>query len=114
MRWFKKKGTQEVSETEEQKPTSPRNPDNVFLFRMLAVAYILYTVYKTITMYTAGGEDAPKLWMLCISTVVLGGGAIALGIISYSAWKKAKAQQQAEAEAALEDEDWEDEEDGDE
>lgn len=110
MSWFKKKDPQTSPEAEDNTPAPARNPDNVFLFRMLAVAYILYIVYKTISMYVAGGEDAPKLWMLCLSTVLLGGGAIFLGIISYRTWKKQKAQQQAEAEAALEDEDWEEEE----
>ena len=100
MRWFKKKTPQENTETEQVVPA--RNPDNVFLFRLLAVGYVLYIVWKTIQLYLAGGEDAPQLWMLCLSTAVLGGGAVFLGIISYKNWKKAKAQQQAEAEAEAE------------
>lgn len=97
MNWFKKNKTQETQET-----TPARNPDNIFLFRLLAVGYILYIVWKTISLYIAGGEDAPKLWMLCLSTVLLGGGAIYLAVISYKSWKQAKAQLQEEAEAQAE------------
>jgi len=103
MRWFQKNTPENTPETEEEStPAQARNPDNVFLFRLLAVGYILYTVWKTISLYLEGGEDAPKLWMLCLSTVLLGGGAIVLAVISYKAWKKAKAQQLEEAEAAAE------------
>lgn len=98
MNWFKKK----APETEEAPPPAPRNPDNVFLFRLVAVGYVLYIVYKTISLYVAGGEDAPALWMLCVSTVVLGGGAIALAVISYKSWKTAKERLQAELEAEIE------------
>jgi hypothetical protein len=98
MKWFKKN----TPDTEEAPPPAPRNPDNVFLFRLVAVGYVLYTVYKTIAMYVEGGESAPKLWMLCVSTVVLGGGAIFLGIISYKSWKSAKERLQAELEAEAE------------
>jgi len=102
MSWFKKRNTQETPKTEEKTPAPVRNPDNAFIFRMLAVAYVLYIVWNTIQLYLKGGEDAPALWMLCLSTVLLGGGAIFLGIVSYRSWKKAKAQQQAEAEAEAE------------
>lgn len=102
MSWFTKRNTQQNSKAEDNTPAPVRNPDNAFIFRMLAVAYVLYIVWKTIQLYLAGGEDAPQLWMLCLSTVLLGGGAIFLGIISYKHWKKAKAQLQAEAEAEAE------------
>ena len=98
MKWFKKN----TPDTEEAPPPAPRNPDNVFLFRLVAVGYVLYNVYKTIAMYVAGGEDAPALWMLCVSTVLLGGGAIILAIISYKFWKTAKERLQAELEAEVE------------
>ena len=82
MGWFQKKQPQEPG-VETEKPSPARNPDNVFMFRMVAVAYVLYTVWKTIKLYLAGGEDAPRLWMLCLSTVLLGGGAIVLAVISF-------------------------------
>ena len=101
MGWFQKKQPQEPG-AETEKPSPARNPDNVFMFRMVAVAYVLYTVWKTIKLYLAGGEDAPRLWMLCLSTVLLGGGAIVLAVISFRSWKKIKLQQQEEAEAEAE------------
>lgn len=100
MSWFQKRTPQENPQTEETAPA--RNPDNAFVFRMVAVAYVLYLVWKTIGLYMAGGEDAPSLLVLCLSTVVLGGGAIVLGVISYKKWKKEKAQQQAVLEAEAE------------
>ena len=99
MSWFRKKNTPQ--EQEDTTPAPARNPDNVFMFRIVAVGYVLYTVWRTIKLYMEGGEGAPELWMLCLSTVLLGGGAIVLAVISFKSWRKAKDQQQAEAEAGL-------------
>ena len=90
---FKKDDGQTPADT-----TSVRNPDNVFLFRILAAAYVLYMAYKTVELYIAGGEDAPQLWLLCLSLVVLGGGGIGLAITSFITWRKTKAAQAEEKE----------------
>lgn len=100
MGWLKKRNNQETPQTEEIAPA--RNPDNAFIFRMLAVAYVLYLVWDIVRAYLEGGEGAPALWAVCLIAVLLGGGAICLGVISYKQWKKAKAQQVAEAEAEAE------------
>ena len=83
MKWFEKKEGQE----------RPRNHDNTFFFRLLAAGYVLYMAWKTLELYLAGGEDAPELWLLCLSMVVLGGGGIWLAISSFKTWRKAKAQE---------------------
>ena len=80
-----------------QNEINTRNMDTVFLFRLLAVGYILYTVYKTFSLYFEGGEEAPAIWMLALSGL-LGLGAIVFGISTYLTWKKEKA---AAREAAL-------------
>lgn len=83
MKWFEKKEGQET----------PRNHDNTFFFRLIAAGYVLYMAWKTLELYIAGGEDAPQLWLLCLSMVVLGGGGIWLAISSFKTWRKAKAQE---------------------
>ncbi len=80
-----------------QNEKDTRNIDTAFGFRLLAVGYILYTVYKTFSLYFEGGEETPEIWMLVLSGL-LGVGAIAFGISTYLAWKKEKAAAQ---EAAL-------------
>lgn len=71
--------------------TPERNPDRVFGFRLLAVGYIGYTVYKVFSLYFEGGAEKPEIWMLALSGL-LGLGALAFGISSYFSWKKEKAE----------------------
>lgn len=99
MGFFSKNQTNEENRT-------PRNPSNVAMFRLLAVAYVGYLCIQMIKTYTAGGPDAPSLPMLIGGLVLLGGGAIFLAVISYLEWKKNKviydqamADLRAEAEA---------------
>ena len=73
-----------------EKQTPERNPDRVFTWRLLAVGYIFYTVYKTFSLYFEGGEEMPEIWMLALSGL-LGAAALAFGISSYFSWKKEKA-----------------------
>ncbi len=94
MGWFQKNNQENTEQTS--------NTDAVFGFRMLAVAYIGYTVYKVFSMYFAGGEDAPEIWMLVLSGL-LGLGALVFTISSYRTWKKGKTQaEEAQTEALLE------------
>lgn len=89
----------------EEKQT-PRNPSNVIMFRLLAVGYVAYLCINMVKLYMEGGPDAPSLTTLIIGLVVLGGGVIFLGIVSYKEWKRSKeeydaymAELRAEAEA---------------
>ena len=91
--------------TEEEKST-PRNPNNVVTFRLLAVAYVAYLCYQMVSLYLEGGPDAPTLPVLIIGVVLLGGGAIVMAILSYKEYQRNKvkyeaamAELRAEAEA---------------
>ncbi len=92
-----------------QKQTPERNPDRVFGFRLLAVGYIGYTVYKTFSLYFEGGDEMPEVWMLALSGL-LGLGALAFGISSYFSWKKEKAEAEEAKLQELEEAEAEDEE----
>lgn len=116
MNWFKK----QRPEMEDDTPPAPKNPDNAFIFRLVAVAYVLYLVWQSVQSYLAGGEGAPSLIAVILSCALLGGGAIFLGILSYRNWKTDKAAyreylaEEAAAEAAEEAsdgaaDDWDDE-----
>ena len=100
MNWFQKRQPQ----TEDDAPRVPKNPDNIFIFRVVAVAYILYMVWKCIQAYLEGGEGTPSLPVVVLTCLILGGGSIALGIISYRKWKADKAayKEYLEEEAAAE------------
>lgn len=82
----------------QEREERPVNFNNVMMIRVLAVGYILYMLYDTITMYIKGGEDAPSLAVLLVCILVLGGGSVGIGLITFNQWKKHKAQQQLEAE----------------
>lgn len=79
---------------ETQKQT-PRNPSNVVAFRILAIGYLTYLCVDLIKLYNAGVPDAPSLPLLIGGLVVLGGGALFLGIISYKEWNRSKAEYDA-------------------
>ena len=88
---------------------TPRNPNNMIMFRLLAVFYVGYLCIQMIKTYTAGGPDAPSLGMLVGGIAILGGGAVFLAILSYKEWKRNKAKYdaymdevKAEAKAARE------------
>ena len=89
-----------------QEKQTPRNPSNVATFRLLAMGYVGYLCYNMIKLYLEGGPEAPSLTTLIVGLVVLGGGVVFLGIVSYREWKRSKveydaymAELRAEAEA---------------
>lgn len=65
-----------------------RTANQAFGFRALAILVVLYMLFQVIQGYIAGGEDAPSLTLLILSIVLLGGGAAAIGILSYIQWKR--------------------------
>ena len=77
-----------------QNNTPQRNPDRVFGFRLLAIGYIGYAVYKVFDSYFSGAEEDPKVWWL-IAAGLLAVGDIAFAISSYISWKKEKAELEA-------------------
>ena len=86
--------------------TPPRNPNNLAMFRILAIGYVSYLCFNMVKLYLTGSPDAPSLSTLIIGLVVLGGGVIFLAIISYQDWTRNKAaydeymsELRAEAEA---------------
>lgn len=89
----------------ESKTAANRNrTDYTFMIRLLAVGYVFYMLFDMIKGYIAGGEEAPTVLALVLGIVVLGGGGIAILIISWKQYKKQKAEmaQQAQEAAALE------------
>ena len=98
MGFFNKQSSEENS--------APRNPSNIVMFRLLAVAYVGYLCIQMVKTYTEGGSDAPSLPMLIGGLLLLGGGAAILAILTFKEYKKNKAgydaymaQLRAEAEA---------------
>lgn len=90
----------------ESEPKTPRNPNNLVMFRVLAVGYLFYLCVSIVKLYLAGGPDAPSVTALVLGLAFLGGGGIFLGILSYKEWKRGKeeydaymADLRAEAEA---------------
>ena len=74
----------------------PVNPNNAMLIRMLAVGYLLYTVYNMIQLYIKGGEDAPSLGLLLVTVALFVGGSVWIIILSVKQWNQMnQARQEA-------------------
>ena len=85
--------------------TDKNRNDNAFMIRLLAAGYILYMLIDTIRSFIAGGEEAPTVFVLILSIVVLGGGAAFILISSWKQYQKNKkniAQQEELAKAEAE------------
>lgn len=79
----------------EDRNTTPANSNNMLMIRMLAVGYLLYTVYNMIQLYIKGGEDAPSLGLLIAAVALFVIGSAWIVIISVKQWKRMKRDQQA-------------------
>ena len=65
-----------------------RSPKGALTFRILAIGVILYFLADLILAYVKGGESAPSLVLILTATVILGGGAVLVGILTWKAWKE--------------------------
>lgn len=79
-----------------------RTPETGLMIRLAGMGIVLYWYYEIIKMYQQGGEEAPSVPFLIMSGIVMVGGALAIGIMSYQRYKREKAEQEeAAAQAAL-------------
>ena len=85
---------------------TPPNTSVFLFFRLAASAYLLYLVYQMVSLYKAGGSEAPSLFLLILSIVFLGGSAIAIAWVSLRQYKRfladASASRNADSEAISE------------
>ena len=79
----------------------PVNPQTMMTIRLLAVGYLLYTVYDMIKLYRAGGEDAPSLLFLVAVVALFVAGSAWIAVVSYKQWKQLKQQRQEELEEEI-------------
>lgn len=71
-------------------------------FRVIAIGVVLYWLMQTVVAYFKGGPDAPDLTLLLISIVVLGGGAVLVGVMTWKTWQAEKRLAELEAQEAAE------------
>lgn len=84
---------------EEEEPQRRGNPSTMFMFRLLAVGYVLWLLKDLVVMYLEGGEDAPSLLVLLITAVVFIAGSVWIIIITVKQYKQMQAELAAEAAA---------------
>ena len=60
--------------------------------RMLSAGFALYCLWRFVQAYLAGGPDAPSLWAMIFTAVVLVGGSILVAVMAIREWKKTKAE----------------------
>lgn len=78
-----------------------RSANGALLFRVIAVCVVLYWLLEIVIAYFKGGADAPSLTLLIVATIVLGGGAALVAVLTWKAWKADKeAAKLTEAEIA--------------
>ena len=77
------------------------NPNQILVFRSIAVVLVLYWLFGIVRDYVLGGPEAPSTLLLVLAIVLLGGGAISVFLLSLRIWLKARADAKAEEETAL-------------
>ena len=85
--------------TKKEKEQKPINPTTLFGVRVLAVGYLIYSLWQIIKMYIEGGPEAPSLWLLILAIVVLGGGAVWIAIMTILKLKQLKEEERARLDA---------------
>lgn len=85
-------GKKKQEEVEEQVPQQPGNPTTMIMFRIIAIGYVLWILKDLVKAYMEGGPEAPSLALLIGSIVVLGGGCVLIGILSYKHWIRMKEE----------------------
>ncbi|MCI9609357.1 MAG: hypothetical protein HFG07_03940 [Oscillibacter sp.] len=89
-------------------PVNPRVRANIYALAALYLAYLFYQIAKP---YLTGDPYGPTTFQFALGAVVLGGGAAALGFLSWSMYKTAQAEKPEEEEPVPAEETGEDEED---
>lgn len=85
--------------TKKEKEKKPVNPTTLFGVRVLAVAYLGYSLWQIIRMYIEGGEQAPSLLLLILAIVVLGGGAVFIAVATILKLKQLRDEDRARLDA---------------
>lgn len=65
-----------------------KSPKGALTFRILAIGIIVYLLADLLLAYFKGGADAPSLTLILVASVVLGGGAVFVGYLTWKAWKQ--------------------------
>lgn len=81
-----------------QKP-KVRNPVGMVTLHIVVICYAVYLFYTILRDYLAGGENAPTLTTLIIGAVLLLGGAVLVGVMSYRLYQQTKQEKAAEEAA---------------
>ncbi len=67
-----------------------RSANQVLSFRILAILVVLYMLAQVVMGFIQGGPEAPSVGLLILAIVLLGGGSVGIGIMSYKQWKREK------------------------
>lgn len=84
----------------QQKP-KVRNPIAMVTLHIVVICYAVYLFYTVLRDYLAGGENAPTLTTLIVGAVLLLGGAVLVGVMSYRLYQQTKQEKAAEAAAEV-------------
>ena len=82
------KKNQQKEDVQEQK--APGNPTTMILFRVIAIGYVAWLLKDVVKSYFAGGPEAPSGLFVLLSVLILGGGCVWIGIMSFKQYKKMK------------------------
>ena len=70
------------------------NINRTLIFRLFAIGLLIFFLADTIIKYVRGGDSAPSTVLLLLSILVLGGGIIVIGILTWREWKRMKQEQE--------------------
>jgi len=73
--------------TEEKDFRKQNSANHILAFRILAIGVVLYMLWQIVQSYMAQTADSPSLGFLIVAIVLLGGGCVLLGFMTYRNWK---------------------------
>lgn len=86
-----------------------KNPMTTLLLRLAGMGIVLYWYYESVLLYLQGGPDAPSLTFMILAGIVMIGGALAVGILSFRTYlqdkkKLEEASEQTQPEQSVDQE----------
>ena len=79
---------------EQKKPRSTEELKRTIPFRLIAIAFLLYMLVDIVCKYVQGGPDAPTTFALVLAAVIMGGGSVLVGWLTWRNWKQAKKDEE--------------------
>lgn len=81
---------------EKQEQNVLKNPMGLVCLHTVAIGYALYMFYSLLRRYLAGGPEAPNLATMIVGGIILLGGSVAVGWLTWRLYRKYKTNKDSQ------------------